>query len=244
VLGICYGLQWMSQHTGGEVTPAKEGAEYGRTELRVDDATDLLAGCRQDGIVWMSHGDKVAKLGSSSAVLARSEPCPFAVVADRARGFFGMQFHPEVAHTEDGAVMLRNFVVGVARCRTDWNPGNLIDAKVEAVRKLVGDTGEVVMGLSGLQAALASGLPLSEALTAVGLATPLSTRLLRAGERSGQLAQMLDRVAAFHDDEVARDVERIARVAEPLLMLGLGLMIGGVVLLLYLPIFDLAGGLQ
>lgn len=95
-----------------------------------------------------------------------------------------------------------------------------------------------------LQAALASGLPLSEALTAVGLATPLSTRLLRAGERSGQLAQMLDRVAAFHDDEVARDVERIARVAEPLLMLGLGLMIGGVVLLLYLPIFDLAGGLQ
>jgi general secretion pathway protein F len=78
----------------------------------------------------------------------------------------------------------------------------------------------------------------------VGLATPLSNRLLRAGEGSGQLAAMLTRVADFQEDEVTRDVERIARVAEPLLMLALGLLIGGVVLLLYLPIFDLAGGLQ
>ncbi len=95
-----------------------------------------------------------------------------------------------------------------------------------------------------LKRSLEQGHPLSQALAEVGLATPLSTRLLRAGEGSGQLATMLTRVADFHDDEVTRDVERIARVAEPLLMLALGLLIGGVVLLLYLPIFDLAGGLQ
>ena len=88
------------------------------------------------------------------------------------------------------------------------------------------------------------GTVLGQALASAGLATPLSTRLLRAGEGSGQLAGMLARVADFHEDEVTRDVERIARVAEPLLMLGLGLLIGSVVLLLYLPIFDLAGGLQ
>jgi general secretion pathway protein F len=95
-----------------------------------------------------------------------------------------------------------------------------------------------------LKRALQAGHPLSLALAEVGLATPLSNRLLRAGEGSGQLAAMLTRVADFHEDEVTRDVERIARVAEPLLMLALGLLIGGVVLLLYLPIFDLAGGLQ
>jgi len=95
-----------------------------------------------------------------------------------------------------------------------------------------------------LQRAIEDGRPLSTALCDSGLATPLSTRLLRAGEGSGQLASMLTRVADFHEDEVTRDIERIARVAEPLLMLALGLLIGGVVLLLYLPIFDLAGGLQ
>ena len=101
-------------------------------------------------------------------------------------------------------------------------------------------------GLTGssLQRSLEDGRPLSEALSGAGLATPLSSRLLRAGEGSGQLASMLSRVADFHEDEVTRDIERIARVAEPLLMLALGLLIGGVVLLLYLPIFDLAGELQ
>lgn len=95
-----------------------------------------------------------------------------------------------------------------------------------------------------LQRSLEDGHPLSEALTGAGIATPLSTRMLRAGEGSGQLAGMLARVADFHEDEVTRDTERIAKIAEPLLMLALGLLIGGVVLLLYLPIFDLAGGLQ
>lgn len=95
-----------------------------------------------------------------------------------------------------------------------------------------------------LRRSLEDGRPLSEALFSVGLATPLSTRLLRAGEGSGQLAGMLARVADFHEDEVIRDIERVTRMAEPLLMLALGLLIGGVVLLLYLPIFDLAGGLQ
>lgn len=95
-----------------------------------------------------------------------------------------------------------------------------------------------------LRQSLEDGYPLSAALATAGLATPLSTRLLRAGEGSGQLAGMLTRVADFHEDDVTREIERIGRVAEPLLMLALGLLIGGVVLLLYLPIFDLAGGLQ
>src|SRR5262245_29347628 len=149
VLGICYGMQWMAQHLGGQVTPAQAGAEYGRTELEVTDSRDLLAGVRQRGTVWMSHGDKVTQLPKGFAVLAQSEPCPFAVVADRARGYYGLQFHPEVAHTQDGQRILQNFVREVARCAADWDPGHIVQQKIDAVRAQVGERGEVVLGLSG-----------------------------------------------------------------------------------------------
>ena len=185
VLGICYGLQWMSQHTGGEVTPAKDGAEYGRTELHVVDAQDLLAGVRQDGIVWMSHGDKVARLGPGFQVLGKSEPCPFAVVADRKRRFFGLQFHPEVAHTQDGGTMLKNFVLGVARCSTNWNPGNLVDTKIAAVKQLVGEQGEVVMGLSGGVDSSVAAVLIHRAIGKRLHCVFVDNGLLRAGEREG-----------------------------------------------------------
>jgi GMP synthase (glutamine-hydrolysing) len=185
VLGICYGLQWMAQHTGGEVTPAQSGAEYGRTELRVRDGRDLLEGVRQDGIVWMSHGDKVARLGAGFEVLADSEPCPFAVVGDKKRRFFGLQFHPEVAHTVDGTRMLSNFVLGIAKCRADWNPGNLVDTKIAAVKQLVGDDGEVVMGLSGGVDSSVAAVLVHRAIGTRLHCVFVDNGLLRAGEREG-----------------------------------------------------------
>ncbi|MBK8098452.1 MAG: glutamine-hydrolyzing GMP synthase [Planctomycetes bacterium] len=185
VLGICYGLQWLAQNLGGEVTPASSGAEYGRTEMRIDDAGELLAGVRQDGIVWMSHGDKVAKLPPGFSVLARSAPCPFAVVADRARGFYGLQFHPEVAHTQDGGVMLENFVRAIGKCRSDWNPGNIVDAKVAAVRELVGPDGEVVMGLSGGVDSSVAAVIIHRAIGRRLHCVFVDNGLLRAGERDG-----------------------------------------------------------
>ncbi|MCU0863347.1 MAG: glutamine-hydrolyzing GMP synthase [Planctomycetes bacterium] len=185
VLGICYGLQWLAQHTGGEVTPAQSGAEYGRTELQVMDSKDLLAGTKQNGIVWMSHGDKVARLGPGFAVLAQSQPCPFAVVADRARKFYGLQFHPEVAHTEDGTTMLQNFVLRIAKCSTDWKPGNLVETKIAAVKKLVGERGEVVMGLSGGVDSSVAAVLIHRAIGKRLHCVFVDNGLLRAGEREG-----------------------------------------------------------
>ncbi|MBL8722523.1 MAG: glutamine-hydrolyzing GMP synthase [Planctomycetes bacterium] len=206
VLGICYGLQWLAQHTGGLVTPAQSGAEYGRTELAVLDGQDLLAGCRPNGTVWMSHGDKVAKLGPGFTVLAQSEPCPFAVVADRSRGFFGLQFHPEVAHTEDGGLMLKNFVLGVARCRTDWNPGNLVESKIAAVRELVGSTGEVVLGLSGGVDSSVAAVLIHRAIGQRLHCVFVDNGLLRQGEREGVEALFRDH---YHMDlEVVDASER------------------------------------
>ena len=192
VLGICYGLQWLAQHTGGEVTPAQSGAEYGRTEIEVLDGNGLLAGVKNGGIVWMSHGDKVARLGPGFAVLAKSGPCPFAVVADKARGFYGLQFHPEVAHTEDGARLLANFVVGVARCRTDWNPGNIVDTKIAAVQELVGEDGEVVLGLSGGVDSSVAAVLIHRAIGTRLHCVFVDNGLLRQGEREGVEALFRD----------------------------------------------------
>lgn len=185
VLGICYGLQWLAQNTAGEVTPAASGAEYGRTELVVDDAVGLLAGVRSGGIVWMSHGDKVAKLGPGFEVLAKSEPCPFAVVGDRARGFYGLQFHPEVQHSEDGGRILQNFVVDIAGCDTDWNPGNLAERKIDAVAALCGGDGEVVMGLSGGVDSSVAAVLIHRAIGERLHCVFVDNGLLRKGEREG-----------------------------------------------------------
>ena len=185
VLGICYGLQWLAQNTQGEVTPAESGAEYGRTELYVEDARGLLAGVRSGGIVWMSHGDKVAQLGPGFEVLAKSDPCPFAVVGDRARGFYGLQFHPEVQHSEDGGRILQNFVVDIAGCDTDWNPGNLAERKVKAVEELCGSDGEVVMGLSGGVDSSVAAVLIHRAIGKRLHCVFVDNGLLRKGEREG-----------------------------------------------------------
>ncbi len=185
VLGICYGLQWLAQNLGGEVTPAKAGAEYGRTEIKVPAATGLLASVRDGAVVWMSHGDKVARLPDGFRVLASSEPCPFAVVADAARGFYGMQFHPEVNHTEGGQRMLQNFVVDIARCPADWDPGHIVDNKVAAVRELVGEDGEVVLGLSGGVDSSVAAVIVHRAIGQRLHCVFVDNGLLRKGEREG-----------------------------------------------------------
>ena len=185
VLGICYGLQWLAQHTGGDVTPASAGAEYGRTEMAVTDKHGLLEGVRDGGIVWMSHGDKVSKLGPGFEVLAKSEPCPFAVVGDRSRSFYGLQFHPEVQHTEDGTQILGNFVKQIAKCDTDWNPGSLAERKVKAVEELVGEHGEVVMGLSGGVDSSVAAVLIHRAIGDRLHCVFVDNGLLRLGEREG-----------------------------------------------------------
>ncbi len=217
VLGICYGLQWLAQHTGGRVQPAQSGAEYGRTELRVKDGQGLLQGVADGGIVWMSHGDKVAELGPGFVVLAESEPCPFAVVGDPARGFYGMQFHPEVAHTEGGVRMLENFVTGIARCRTDWHPGNIVDNKVEAVRQLVGEAGEVVLGLSGGVDSSVAAVLIHRAIGTRLHCVFVDNGLLRQGEREGVETLFRDHYRMDLHVVDARDefLSQLAGVSEP-----------------------------
>ena len=149
VLGICYGLQWIC-HTLGGVVEKAEDREYGRAQLKLERPDPLLAAWsdRAERTVWMSHGDRVLRLPPDFVVLASSDHSPFAAVRHRERPIYGLQFHPEVVHTEGGGELLASFVHALCGCGSSWSMAAFVDEAVAAVRARVG-TGTAVCGLSG-----------------------------------------------------------------------------------------------
>jgi len=147
VLGICYGLHLMAHELGGDVEAAKR-REYGPARVTVTSADGLFRGLAREQPVWMSHGDSIRRPPDGFVALASTDSTPFAGLADTERGFYGIQFHPEVVHTPAGREILRNFVVGIAGVRPEWTAANLIETTVAAVRAQVGN-GHVICALSG-----------------------------------------------------------------------------------------------
>ena len=147
VLGICYGMQLMSQKLGGRVAPGAE-REYGKMPIEVMPGNPLFEGIPSTITVWMSHGDAVAEIPQGFAAAAESENCPYAAISDEGRRLYALQFHPEVAHTQYGSQILANFVFGVCGCARDWRLDSWADATVARLREEIGDD-EVVLGLSG-----------------------------------------------------------------------------------------------
>ncbi len=155
VLGICYGMQTMAQQLGGKVEGGSH-REFGYAEVRARGHTELLKGIEDfhtpegHGMlkVWMSHGDKVTELPPGFKLMASTPSCPIAGMADEARHFYGVQFHPEVTHTIQGAAMLQRFVREICGATPDWIMKDHIDEAVARIREQVGDE-EVILGLSG-----------------------------------------------------------------------------------------------
>src|SRR5215213_3719743 len=150
VLGICYGQQAMAAQLGGEVEGGHH-AEFGRAEIEIRADSPLFRGIWHVGEkypVWMSHGDRVARLPEGFETLAVSANAPFAVVADERRKFYGVQFHPEVAHTPQGELLIRNFVREIAGARGDWTMRAFREEATQRIRAQVG-RGRVICGLSG-----------------------------------------------------------------------------------------------
>ncbi len=155
VLGICYGMQTMAAQLGGQVAAAS-AHEYGYARVRARGHSRLLRDIEDHtspegyGLldVWMSHGDRVEALPPGFQVIAETPNAPLAGMADEERGFYGLQFHPEVTHTRQGQRILDRFLHEICGCDRRWTPGNIIEDSIRHVRELVGD-GEVVLGLSG-----------------------------------------------------------------------------------------------
>ena len=155
VLGICYGMQTMAMQLGGRVE-AGTVREFGHAQIRAHGHTRLFDGLQDEtneqghGLlnVWMSHGDKVTELPPNFKLMASTPSCPIAGMADEARGFYAVQFHPEVTHTKKGKEILARFVREICGCKGDWSMPSFVDEAVERIRAQVG-TDEVILGLSG-----------------------------------------------------------------------------------------------
>jgi GMP synthase (glutamine-hydrolysing) len=147
VLGICYGMQVLAHLLGGKVDAA-QAREYGRAALRIDDASDLLAGLGPETIAWMSHGDRILALPPEWAAIAHTENAPYAAMRHRSRPWYAVQFHPEVIHTPKGRQILENFILRVCGCSPTWTMRSFIEKAVEGIRETVGGE-RVLCALSG-----------------------------------------------------------------------------------------------
>jgi len=147
VLGICYGMQVITKQLGGQVTPGTR-REYGHAVMHLSQVdSPLFAGLPESTPVWMSHGDKIEKMPPDFHTLAQTENSPYAVIGNGG-GIYGLQFHPEVAHTPEGKTILRNFVYKVCGCKGNWTMGNFINESMARIKEQVGD-GKVINALSG-----------------------------------------------------------------------------------------------
>ena len=223
VLGICYGMQTMAAQLGGQVENSRV-REFGYAEVRARGHSKLLEGI-QDRVngekhglldVWMSHGDKVIALPAGFKVIASNESTPIAAMADESRGFYGVQFHPEVTHTRQGAAILGRFVHGICGCGEDWNmPGHVSEA-VEKIRREVGKD-EVLLGLSGgVDSAVAAALihrAIGDQLSCVFV----DTGLLRLNEAQQVMDTFSKHLGVKVDlvDASARFLAALAGVGDP-----------------------------
>jgi len=147
VIGVCYGMQLMVQQLGGVVERAERG-EYGKANLLVDSTSKLLDAVPDRSVMWMSHGDSVMKMPDGFELLAHTENTPCAAIADTTRNFYGVQFHPEVVHSQSGQILIRNFVYQVCGCKPTWTTEAFVEQAIREVKERVGDK-QVLLALSG-----------------------------------------------------------------------------------------------
>ncbi|MCR4298779.1 MAG: glutamine-hydrolyzing GMP synthase, partial [Gallionella sp.] len=223
VLGICYGMQTMAVQLGGKVESGKV-REFGYAEIRAHGHSRLLNGIQDKtntqnyGLldVWMSHGDKVTKLPPGFSVIASNDTTPFAAMADEARNFYGVQFHPEVTHTCQGKAIFGRFVHDICGCGQDWNMPNYIGEAVEKIRAQVGGD-EVILGLSGgVDSSVAAALihrAIGDQLTCVFVDNGL-LRLNEAEQVMETFASHLH-MKVIHVDASAEFLQHLTGVTDP-----------------------------
>ena len=147
ILGLCYGHQLIAYYTGGKVKPTKK-KEYGISFATIDKASGLLKGLGKKEKIWMSHGDTVFRVSNDFEVMARTNNCPVAAFRHKQKPIYGIQWHPEVTHTENGNKILRNFLFEICKCKPSWNVENLIGRLIAGIKEIVGDS-KVMVALSG-----------------------------------------------------------------------------------------------
>jgi len=219
VLGICYGQQVMCAQLGGAVEMSGEGGEFGQAFVEVRQTCALFDGLWAEGDrhqVWMSHGDKVHALPPGFAPVATSPGAPFAVVADEARRFYGVQFHPEVVHTPDGGKLIANFARHVCGLPGDWTVAEFREAKLADIRAQVGG-GRVICGLSGGVDSAVAAVLIHEAIGEQLTCVFVDHGLMRAGEAEQVVSLFREHyhIPLVHVDAEDRFLSGLAGVTDP-----------------------------
>jgi GMP synthase (glutamine-hydrolysing) len=218
VLGICYGEQTICAQLGGDVERS-DHREFGRAEIEVKAYSPLFDGVWTKGgryPVWMSHGDRVNRLPPGFETVATSDGAPFAAIQDVKRNIYAVQFHPEVAHTPDGAKLLRNFVRGIAGLSGDWSMASFRSEAIREIRKQVG-TSRVICGLSGGVDSSVAAVLIHEAIGDQLTCVFVDTGLMRAGEGAEVVRLFRDsyNIPLIHVDAEALFLEKLAGVEDP-----------------------------
>lgn len=180
ILGLCYGHQLLA-HLFDGIVEERHAREYGPALVTIENPVDILENLNQEEKVWMSHCDTVHKLPDDFEILARTDDCPVAAFRHRRRPIYGLQWHPEVAHTEHGVIMLKNFLFNVCECEANWKPTSVVDKAIDEIRQTTGERGALIALSGGIDSTTAAMI----ALKAIGrklTAVFVDHGLLREGE--------------------------------------------------------------
>jgi GMP synthase (glutamine-hydrolysing) len=180
VLGICYGLQLIASHYDGRVEQA-QNREYGKVHLEISNSDLLLDGVENNSIVWMSHGDLITRLPSGFIVTANTENTPVCSISNSDKNIYGLQFHPEVAHTRQGMKIINNFLFKICKCKPDWTPENFIHSTVEEVKTKIGNK-KAICALSGGVDSSVAAILISKAIGDNLICIHVDTGLMRKNE--------------------------------------------------------------
>ena len=216
VLGICYGMQLMSVLLGGQVTRPNQ-REYGRNLVTMDKRDGLFANASPASVCWLSHTYQVSQLPEGFEVIAHSDNCPIAAMEHTQKRLFGVQFHPEVTHTQEGSVILKNFLKDICGCIGDWSMEAYAQMAIRRIQEQVGETGTVLLGLSGgVDSSVAAALlyqAIGDRLTCVFV----DHGFMRKGEAE-QVVEIFSKVFPVHlvhADASERFFRDLAGIADP-----------------------------
>ncbi|MEG8945757.1 glutamine-hydrolyzing GMP synthase [Rosettibacter firmus] len=215
VLGICYGMQLIAKYFNGKVEPAKN-REYGKVQLQIIDKDELLEDVTNKSIVWMSHGDFITELPEGFIVTAKTENSPICAISDSKRKIYGLQFHPEVAHTQEGKKIIDNFLFHICKCKPDWTPENFITTTINDIKEKVGNKKAICALSGGVDSSVAAVL-VHRALKENLICIHVDTGLMRKNESSEIIKLFRDNfnIQLIFVDASDLFLERLKNVIDP-----------------------------
>ena len=215
VLGICYGLQLICINFGGKVEPAVD-REYGKAVLRIIDDSDILTGIDDASVVWMSHGDYLTEIPSGFKVVGESDHSPICAISNDVKRIYGLQFHPEVVHTEEGKKIIDNFLFEICNCSADWTAENFIGEKIESIKNEVGEA-KAICALSGGVDSTVAAVLVKKSIDKNLICIHIDTGLMRKNEseKVGDLFDEKLNLEHIHVDASEKFLKNLKGVSEP-----------------------------